>query len=210
MDDVQYTAFSGQKRIATGDLPQVAVAVKEFFRKEPVDGVLIFEDETCNLVEIDFRGSARDVRDRIAKIPATQSPSPAPGEPENIDANSVDPTNSVRGPGRPKLGVVAREVTLLPRHWEWLNQQTGGASVALRKLVEEARRESSGKDRIRLAQEASYRFMSAALGNASEFEEVSRALFAKDGERFSKLIAKWPADLRDYLARSAAPVFLGA
>src|ERR1700739_3037247 len=43
-------------------------------------------------------------------------------------------------PGRPKLGVVAREVTLLPRHWDWLATQPGGGSVALRKLVGEARR----------------------------------------------------------------------
>ncbi len=74
-----------------------------------------------------------------------------------------------RGRGRPKLGVVAREVTLLPRHWDWLNAQPGGASVALRKLVEQARRANGDADRARAAREAAYHFMSAMAGDLPAF-----------------------------------------
>jgi hypothetical protein len=101
------------------------------------------------------------------------------------------------------LGVVAKEVTLLPRHWDWLNLQPGGASVALRKLVEEARRTSGHHDRVRAAQESAYRFMSAVAGNLSGFEEAARALFAYDRRRFSQMIAAWPDDVRDYAVRLA-------
>ena len=103
--------------------------------------------------------------------------------------------------------MVAREVTLLPRHWDWLAQQKGGASVAIRKLVDEARRNNEGSDRIRLAQEAAYRFMSAMAGNRPHFEEAIRALFAPDAKRFEQLIAEWPADVRGHAARLAAPAF---
>ena len=108
-----------------------------------------------------------------------------------------------RGRGRPKLGVVAREVTLLPRHWEWLNAQPGGASVALRKLVEEARRANGDRDRQRAARDAAYHFMSAMAGNLAHFEEASRALFADDRRRFAGLIASWPADIRDHVVKLA-------
>jgi hypothetical protein len=103
-----------------------------------------------------------------------------------------------RGPGRPKLGVVAREVTLLPRHWEWLNAQRGGASVALRKVVDEARRASGDRDRERAARDAAYRFMSAMAGDRRGFEEASRALFAGDRPRFEQHTVAWPEDIRTY------------
>jgi hypothetical protein len=104
-----------------------------------------------------------------------------------------------RGRGRPKLGVVAREVTLLPRHWDWLGAQPGGASVALRKLVEEARRASGDRDRSRAARDAAYHFMAVMAGNLARFEEASRALFADDRRRFVELIAGWPGDIRDHI-----------
>ena len=109
----------------------------------------------------------------------------------------------VRGVGRPKLGVVAREVTLLPRHWDWLGSQPGGASVALRKLVEEARRTRGDADRRRAAQEAAYRFMSAAGGDLPGFEEAARALFAYDRRRFGEMVAGWPEDVRDHVVKLA-------
>ena len=112
-----------------------------------------------------------------------------------------------RGPGRPKLGVVAREVTLLPRHWEWLAQQSGGASVALRKLVDEARRTGEDRDRVRQAQEAAYRFMSAMAGNKANYEDAIRALFAGEAARFEDLIAEWPADVRRHAAKLAERAF---
>jgi hypothetical protein len=101
--------------------------------------------------------------------------------------------------GRPKLGVVAREVTLLPRHWEWLNAQPGGASVALRKLVEEARRANAGRDAARSARDATYKFMSAIASGLETFEEATRALFACDRPRFEGLVSTWPADVREHV-----------
>ena len=112
-----------------------------------------------------------------------------------------------RGPGRPKLGVVAREITLLPRHWDWLAKQKGGASVVIRRLVDEARRNGEDGNRVRFAQEAAYRFMSTMAGNRPHFEEAIRALFANDAPRLEKLIAEWPADVRDHAARLAGSAF---
>jgi hypothetical protein len=112
-----------------------------------------------------------------------------------------------RGPGRPKLGVVAREITLLPRHWNWLNSQPGGASVTIRKLVEHALRANAGKDRIRAAQNAAYRFMSAIAGNRKGFEDSARALFASDAATFHRLIDTWPKDIRHQTAKLAAGAF---
>ena len=113
-----------------------------------------------------------------------------------------------RKPGRPKLGVVAREITLLPRHWDWLSAQPGGASVALRKLVEEARRVSTDDDIRRAAQETSYRFMLAMMGDAPGFEDAARALFAGNIARFEQMIVAWPEDVRDHVTLLATDAFL--
>ncbi|RZI91619.1 MAG: DUF2239 family protein, partial [Variovorax sp.] len=112
--------------------------------------------------------------------------------------------------GRPKLGVVAREVTLLPRHWDWLNRQPGGASVALRKLVEDARRVNTDRDTVRAAREATYRFMSAIAGHLPGFEEAARALFANEKERFDALVAPWPDDVPDHLRKLSASAWSAA
>jgi len=109
-----------------------------------------------------------------------------------------------RGVGRPKLGVVAREVTLLPRHWDWLNRQPGGASVALRRLVQEASRVNADRDAVRASREATYRFMTAIAGALPGFEEATRALFAGERNRFEGLIDAWPVDLRSHLQKLSA------
>jgi hypothetical protein len=114
------------------------------------------------------------------------------------DPNESVDVSTPRGRGRPKLGVVAREVTLLPRHWEWLTTQPGGVSVALRKLVEEARRTHADQDRRRQTQERAYHFMSAMGGDLPGFEEAARALFANDLPRLRELVAAWPVDVRDH------------
>jgi hypothetical protein len=105
--------------------------------------------------------------------------------------------------------VVAREITLLPRHWDWLAAQPGGASVALRRLVEDARKVSAGEDRRRAAQEATYRFMQAMAGDAPGFEDASRALFAGDVTRFEEQVARWADDVRDHALWLATDAFAG-
>jgi hypothetical protein len=194
--DAAYIAFEGDRCIASGDLRRVARAAKETLDRRNDASILIFDAGTSGPVEIDFRGTVADV---VARLPEIAG---APGAPE--DAATPTP----RGPGRPKLGVVAREVTLLPRHWEWLARQTGGASVALRKLVEEARRTGEEGHRVRQAQEAAYRFMSVMAGNKPNYEEAIRALFAGEASRFEKLIAEWPADVRRHAARLAQGALL--
>jgi hypothetical protein len=187
------TAFEGTRRIATGDLAEVASKSKAAVDKGRQ--VLIFDDASSEPIEVDFRGTVEDVLHRLAERDRKESAAVA--------------TEMPRGPGRPKLGVVAREVTLLPRHWDWLNAQPGGASVALRKLVETARRANEGKDRVRQSQEAAYRFMSAMAGNRPGFEEATRALFAGRREHFDQLIAPWPRDVRDHAKKLAALAFDG-
>jgi uncharacterized protein len=154
--------------------------------------IVIFDDLTGRSLDLDLRGSDADVLARLAR-------NSEPGK----TSEAAAPTSEPRGRGRPKLGVVAREVTLLPRHWEWLNAQPGGASVALRKLVEQARRASGEADRARAAREAAYHFMSAMAGNLPGFEEATRALFADDRRRMAGHIATWPADIRDHVVKLA-------
>jgi uncharacterized protein len=197
LSDATYIAFDGDRRIASGDLREIARAAKTTLDRRSDALVLIFDCYSSRPVDLDFRGTVDDV---LARLPAADGAAPAASDAEPELAPN-------RGPGRPKLGVVAREITLLPRHWEWLAQRPGGASVAIRKLVEEARRSSEHKDRIRAGQEAAYRFMSAMAGNRPHFEDAVRALFAPDPARFRTLIAGWPADVRDHAARLADRVF---
>ena len=187
----QFTAFIGQQRLASGPLAEVAIAVMKASRNLAAPPIIIFADATGQPIDLDLRGTERDV---VARLP---QPAPDP------DAATEEASTEPRGRGRPKLGVVAREVTLLPRHWEWLGAQPGGASVALRKLVEEARRANGDADRARAARDAAYRFMSVMAGNLAGFEEASRALFADDRRRFVGLIAGWPDDIRDHVVKLA-------
>jgi uncharacterized protein len=193
--DAAYLAFEGDRRIASGDLREVARAAREALDRRKDASIIVFDGKTSATVDIDFRGSVTDV---LARLPGDASAA-VPAE----DAAVTAP----RGPGRPKLGVVAREITLLPRHWEWLARQPGGASVAIRKLVEQASRTGEDKDRLRQAQEAAYRFMSVAAGNKPHYEDAIRALFAGEAARFEQLIADWPADISGHASRLAARAF---
>jgi hypothetical protein len=186
---MQYIAFNGPRRIAAGELGPVVCAAKDVLDQTPHASILIFETDTSRQVEIDFRGTPEEVLARL----------PAPSEPE------TEPSAEPKA-GRPKLGVVAKEVTLLPRHWDWLASQPGGASITLRKLVEEARRANAAKDAARVAQEAANRFMMILAGNFPGFEEASRALYRKDKARFEAATADWSPDVREhvrYLADAA-------
>lgn len=189
-------AFEGDKRVAAGSLFDVAMAVRKRASKATHENIHVFDYVTGKLLHLDLSGAEKDIRARYAG--ASPAAVPAPEEPTS---------DTPRGPGRPKLGVVAREVTLLPRHWDWLNAQPGGASVALRKLVEEARKTRGQSDTLRARQEAAYRFLSAIAGDWRNYEEANRALFAGDAVRFRELTESWPTDVRDHARHLASAVF---
>lgn len=171
-DTTTATAFEQGRRLAHGELGQVALALRAQLAADPTAQPLVFDDTTGAVIDLDLRGSDADVLARYATEP------PA------------------RGRGRPKLGVVAREVTLLPRQWDWLARQPGGASATLRRLIDAARRDAPPDPRP--AREAAYRFMAAIAGDLPGFEEAARALFAGDRERFRLHAAPWPGDLRQH------------
>ena len=190
-----FIAFESDRRVAAGDLRDVARAAKELLDRRKDASILIFNGVTGAPVDLDFRGTVTDV---LAKLPAIA----------HTSATAEDAMPSTpRGPGRPKLGVIAREITLLPRHWQWLAQQPGSASVALRRLVEEARQSGEERDRIRRAQDAAYRFMSAMAGDKAHYEDAVRALFADEAAHCEELIAAWPADVRDHALALAESAF---
>jgi hypothetical protein len=172
------TAFAGERMIASGAPSEVAAAVKA--AHDAGEAILVFDDADARPVEFDLRGDLTAVLARLPSEPVEK-----------------------RGPGRPRLGVTAREVTLLPRHWDWLASQPGGASVALRKLVESALRDAEGPDRVRRSREAAYRFMTAVAGDLPGYEEATRMLFAGDWVAFDIAIEAWPSDVRDYARRLA-------
>lgn len=188
-----HTAFEGHRLLARGPLADVALAVRQTMAAGGDAAILVFDDHSGKQVDLDLRGDEAQIRLRypppLATAPAT-TPTPA-NEADTADA-------APRGRGRPKLGVVPREVTLLPRHWDWLGAQPGGASVALRKLVEQARRDNDARDQQRQRQEAAYHFMSSMAGNLPGFEEATRALYANDRDRYTRQLADWPQDVRDY------------
>lgn len=188
------TAFSGNYRIASGELRHVALKAKQAFDAHPERPLLVFDDGDARLLELPLELPPADLLAWLAS-PQTGRGKAEPAAP--------------RRPGRPKLGVVPREVTLLPRHWDWLAAQPGGASVALRRLVDEARKVSADDDLRRAAQETTYRFVQAIAGNEAGYEEAVRALFAGDYGRFEELIQHWPDDVRDHAALLAADAFIG-
>ncbi|WP_296558744.1 DUF2239 family protein [Pigmentiphaga sp.] len=177
------TAFLGARRVAFGPYDAVAKALAALDLS--AGGLLVFDDITGAQVDHPWPpGHASTPTAAAAPIPAA--------------APQV---------GRPRMGVVAREVTLLPRHWEWLASQPGGASAALRRLVEEARRTHAERDGWRQAKERAYRFMGAIAGGFAGFEEASRALFGQDAEAFARTIAEWPPDVQSHLAWLARDAF---
>lgn len=206
------SAFEGSRCIATGPLKAVALEAKAAVDKAAgasmPQPVFVFCDATSEIVELDWRGSVNEFQTRVAQLilklaskpDETQAPSPA-------DVTEASDSGGSRGPGRPKLGVVAREVTLLPRHWQWLASQPGGASVALRKLVELARRASEMQDRVRQASATGYKFMSTMAGHEVGFEEASRALFAGNRAGFEAQISSWPQDIQAHLKKILVDAF---
>ena len=208
MSTATVTAFCGHEVLAAGALRDVARVVWRAVKtaESHHGAVLVFDDATGRVIDFEMRGDERamlahvDVMLRMSQAALVQTNN----EPNDATSDDgVDPPPRPRG--RPKLGVVAREITLLPRHWEWLATQPGGASVALRKLVDAARRTHTDEDRTTAARDVAYRFMHAMAGDLTQFEEVIRALYRGAEARVRELIAAWPRDIAAYSAQLAFP-----
>ncbi|MFS8136605.1 MAG: DUF2239 family protein [Thermomonas sp.] len=187
------TAFAGHHRIASGELRHVALKAKQLFDTGQHPPILVFEDASGKLVELPLELPAADLLRTLNAKPAE---------------NATPAAMPARGPGRPRLGVVAREITLLPRHWDWLAAQPGGASVTLRRLVEDARKLTNDSDRRRVAQETAYLFMHALAGDLPDYEDAIRALFAGDVAHFEDALSHWPEDVREHASLLAAEAFV--
>lgn len=183
MDESTYSAFAGDRLVAAGTLEEMLLRAKAFLDRNDGASVLTFEDGTGRQVDFDFRGT-----------------------PAAVVARAMTPPRP--GPGRPRLGVVSREVSLLPQHWEWLEAQPNGISAALRRLVDAARRRAPHEEKARRARDAAGRFMTAMAGDRPGYEEASRALYAGDADRFGELVRRWPKDIREHLHRIAAGAFV--
>lgn len=192
-------AFQGTRCIANGAIAEVIGAAHAAVERGETEPVLVFRADTSARIDIDMRGTVAEIVARYAKSVQLQD---TKGSASNKSAASTQ-ADEPRGPGRPRLGVVGREITLLPRHWEWLASQPGGASVTVRRLVEQARTGSSKVDAVRAARESTYRFMSMLAGDEAGFEEATRALFAGQHKKFIEHTETWPPDVRDH-ARSLA------
>ncbi len=190
------TAFQGHRLLRSGPLVEVALAVKTANENDWSGAILVFDDLTGRQIDLDLRGTKADMIERLSRPPQTNigryRPRPAKEE-----------VSESRGRGRPKLGVVAREVMLLPRQWEWLASHPGGASAFLRRLVDDAKRNSGYPEKRGATQEATYQFMLAIAGNFPGYEEATRALFADDRRRLAQCIADWPEDVRAHVMRMA-------
>lgn len=173
MDTPLYSAFSGSRLLATGPLPVVLAAAYPFRDNSP-SPLLIFSHTDGHQADFNWQGTLEEV---IARA------SPA----------------AVRtGPGRPKLGVVSTEVTLLPRHWDWLNSQPARASGTIRRLVDQAMAREAGNEKRR--REVLGTILWALAGNEPGFEEASRALYSGNIERLKTLVSAWSGSLGEFVS----------
>lgn len=169
--DATYTAYGGHRSIAQGALPEVAKAAKAFTDAQPSLGVLILEDTTCRIVDVDLSGDLLLVERKAAHHPQPTLP------------QSDQPSS--------------QKITLLPRHWQWLQSQADNPSATLRRLIDQARRdpEQQRADRQRQAQLLTYRFCQALCGDLAGFEESMRALYRQDKPAFFSHTENWPEDM---------------
>jgi len=185
-----YSAFDGFSLISRGNIEEVALEVKKYTKSHRDARILVFSDSSGKQMDIDFRGSEKEILERLKVF-----------KPQELSAQP-------HGPGRPKLGVVTREISLLPQQWEWLSIQSGGASAALRRLVDEKmKRIASGKDKVKQAQEVVYSFLSAIAGDLPHFEDAIRFLYRKDQKKFLALVSAWPGDIATHAMLLAGELF---
>lgn len=192
-----FSCFDGHRLVASGTPDVAALALRQLRADAAAGPLLVFDNATGLTRDFDTRGSVAQLLARIAQA------FPASRPDEDVQTAATDEPVVARGRGRPKLGVVAREVTLLPRHWTWLAGQPGGASVALRRLVEAASRAGADLDRQRRNAERAYHFLQTIGGDLPGFEEATRALFAHDRTRLQAVLGSWPVDVRSHALRLA-------
>lgn len=168
MQSPSFDLYAQDQCIAQGDLSHILTTAHAHLDRGDTRPLLALCSQTGEMLEMDLRGTLQDV---LGRIPPAVPP--------------------LSGPGRPKLGVIGKEITLLPRHWEWLNSQSGGASVTLRKLVESAIKESASKDKDKSIVNSTYKYMWNCAGSMPNYEEASRALFAQDLEAFKAIVQHW-------------------
>jgi hypothetical protein len=185
----KYSAFEDAKLLFQGELSDVVLKIKKYLGSDRNSAILIFSEDTGKLMDFNFQGTTQAVLKRLEVF------------------TSAEQMNPSSGPGRPRLGVVSREVSLLPRHWEWLAARSGGASATIRLLVEEAQKKSSTNPSIKQMQERVYRVMSVLAGDFHGYEEALRALYKRDRKSFVSRIETWPKDVQKYLNDLGKPVF---
>lgn len=184
-----YTVFDGFRIISQGNIEEVAIATKKFLKKENDARVLIFSDLSGKQMDLDLSGTDKDVIERLSVYKAAEV--------------SVSST----GPGRPKIGVKPREVSLLPIHWEWLSTQAGGASATIRRIVDEKMKTTTPKDKIKKTQETVYTFLHSIAGDLNNFEDAIRYLYRQDETKFKEAVTDWPKDLKKHTLTLASEAF---
>jgi uncharacterized protein len=189
MDNPQkiFVGFAGSSVIARGEIADVALICKDRIDSGEAHRIAVFDDETGRPIDIDFSGTKTKVLARLTAHPLVAPPDQKAGR--------------QTGPGRPKLGVISREISLLPRHWDWLSEQRGGASAALRRMIDIERKSTSALEQGQRAIEAAHRFMWDIAGDQTGFENASRALFAQDFDAFDQHTAVWPTGIQEQLQR---------
>ncbi len=171
----RYSSFIGDRHLFTGDLKGMLSQTHAYISRHGEEGLLIFDNFSGRQIDYNFRVSL-----------------------EELLGKELPPTPK-KGPGRPRLGVVCGEISLLPRHWDWLQRQRQSASATIRRLIEAAMKEASPEEKTREAIDAAGKFLWTMAGNLSDFEEASRALYAQKWHILDAITAAWPEDIAKHL-----------
>jgi len=191
----QVVGFVGWELVARGTLDEVVAACRLASAQRPNQRTAFFDDVSGHAVEAPVaptatRSPSEGVSPIVRSAPAAER-----------EASDATGPQRKRGPGRPRLGVVSREVSLLPRHWEWLSAQRGGTSATLRRVIDAARKADGGTTERRRTIDAAHRFLWDIAGDLPCFEELTRALYAEQFQRVADLSCSWPTGVRQQLLR---------